>query len=282
MALSAANARNELMAALGNNSSRIIFDKATISSQTAATFVSLWRATGQPGQGAIPSTAAVCNNSLTGAVQFNQQTAPATSYGAFAYAMSTNSAMVFEIHDRLMHMGGLSGTVSTAQTVGIDLSANLGTSNLDARKGDANYPDVQWWLEWYTATGSTAVTATVNVTYNDASSGNLSAVSLAATRPASFMAPLNSYIPAAQSGLYIKAVNSVTLSATTGTAGSFGVTATKPRMTMPLPLANKTEVFDWAALGLPEILNSSCLFGLVLTSQTNTGSLRGGGKIAHC
>ena len=181
-----------------------------------------------------------------------------------------------------MHMGGLSGTVATAQTVGIDLSANLGTSNLDARKGDANYSDVQWWLEWYTATGSTAVTATVNVTYNDASSGNLSAVSLAATRPASFMAPLNSYIPAAQSGLYIKAVNSVTLSATTGTAGSFGVTATKPRMTMPLPLANKTEVFDWAALGLPEILNSSCLFGLVLTSQTNTGSLRGGGKIAHC
>ena len=127
-----------------------------------------------------------------------------------------------------------------------------------------------------------AVTATVNVTYNDGSTGNLSAVSLAATRPASFMQPLNSYVPAAQSGLYIRAVNSVTLSATTGTTGSFGVTATKPRMTMPLPLANKAEVFDWAALGMPEILNSSCLFGIVLTSQTNTGSLRGGGKIAHC
>jgi len=281
MALSSANALNELMAALGTNSSRLVIDKANIASQAAGSFVSLWRATGQPGQGAIPSTAAVCDNTLTGAFQFNQQTSPVTSYGAYAYAVSSNAAMVLEVHDRLMHMGGMSGTVTTAQTVGIDLSANLATSNLDARKGDANYSDVQWWLEWYTATGATAVTATVAVTYNDGSTGNLSAVSLAATRPASFMQPLNSYIPAAKSGFYIKAVTSVTLSATTATAGSFGVTATKPRLIMPLLLANKTESFDWAALGLPEINNASCLFLLVLTSTTSTGTLRGGGKIAH-
>lgn len=281
MALSSANARNELMAALGNNSSRIVIDKANIASQAAGTFVSMWRATGQPGQGAIPSTAAVCDNTLTGSFQFSQQTLPATSYGAYAYAVSSNASMVVEIHDRLMHMGGLSGTVTTAQTVGIDLSTNLATSNLDARKGDANYSDVQWWLEWYTATGSTAVTATVNVTYNDGSTGNLTGAALAATRPASFMLPLNSLIPAAKSGFYIKAVNSVTLSATTGTAGSFGVTATKPRLTMPLLLANKTETFDWASLGLPEINNGSCLFPLVLTSTSSTGTLRGGGKIAH-
>ena len=280
MALSSANALNELMAALGSGRDLVI-DKANIASQAAGSFVSLWRATGQPGQGAIPSTAALCDNTLTGAFQFNQQTSPVTSYGAYAYAVSSNAAMVLEVHDRLMHMGGMSGTVTTAQTVGIDLSANLATSNLDARKGDANYSDVRWWLEWYTATGATAVTATAAVTYNDGSTGNLSAVSLAATRPASFMQPLNSYIPAAKSGFYIKAVTSVTLSATTGTAGSFGVTATKPRLIMPLLLANKTESFDWAALGLPEIANSSCLFPLVLTSTTSTGTLRGGGKIAH-
>ena len=38
--------------ALGNNSSRIVLDKASIASQAAGTYVSLWRATGQPGQGA--------------------------------------------------------------------------------------------------------------------------------------------------------------------------------------------------------------------------------------
>lgn len=272
--------RDQLIDALGNNSSRFVIDKASIASQVAGTFVSLWRATGQPGQGAIPAAAAVCDHTLTGAIGFTQQVAPATSYGAWANALCSNSAMTLEIHDRLMHMGGLNGTLTTAQTVNLDVNANLASGNLDKRKGDANFSDVQWWLEWYTATGSTAVTATVSVTYNDGTTGTLSA-SLAATRPASFMLPLNGLIPAAAAGKYIRDVDSVQLSATTGTAGSFGVTATRPRMTMPLLLANKMEVFDWAALGLPEVANSSCLFPIVLTSTTSTGTVRGGGKLAH-
>lgn len=272
--------RDQLIDALGNNSSRFVIDKASIASQAAGTFVSLWRATGQPGQGATPAAAAVCDNTLTGAMGFAQQVAPATSYGAWANAMCSNSAMTLEIHDRLMHMGGLNGTLTTAQTVNLDVNANLASGNIDKRKGDSNFSDIQWWLEWYTATGSTAVTATVSVTYNDGTSGTLSA-SLAATRPASFMLPLNGLIPAAAAGKYIRDVDSVQLSATTGTAGSFGVTATRPRMTMPLPLANKMEVFDWAALGLPEVANSSCLFPVVLTSTTSTGTVRGGGKLAH-
>ena len=272
--------RDQLISALGNNSSRFVIDKASIASQAAGTFVSLWRATGQPGQGAIPAAAAVCNHTLTGAIGFTQQVAPATSYGAWANALCSNSAMTLELHDRLMHMGGLNGTLTTAQTVNLDLNANLASGNLNKRKGDANFSEVQWWLEWYTATGATAVTATVAVTYNDGTTGTLSA-SLVATRPASFMMPLNGLIPSAAAGKYIRDVDSVQLSATTGTAGSFGVTATRPRMTMPLALANRMEVFDWAALGLPEIANSSCLFPVILTSTTSTGTVRGGSKLAH-
>lgn len=272
--------RDQLIDALANNSSRIVIDKASIASQAAATFVSLWRATGQPGQGAIPGAAAVCDNSLTGAIQFSQQTSPATSYIAWANMACSNAAVTMEIHDRLMHQGNLSGTVTTSQAVGVDISANLATSNLDARKGDANYSDVQWWLEWYTATGSTAVTATVAVTYNDGTTGTLS-VSLAATRPASFMSPLNGLIPSAAAGKYIRAVTGVTLSATTGTAGAFGVTATRPRTVLPLYVANKGEVFDWASLGLSEVPNSASLMLIQLTSTTSTGTVRGGGKIAH-
>jgi hypothetical protein len=180
-----------------------------------------------------------------------------------------------------MHMGGLSGTVTTAQIVNLDISANLATDDLGARKGDANYSDVQWWLEWYTATGSSVVTATVAVTYDDGTTGNLTAQSLAATRPASHMIPLNGLIPAAAAGKYIRAVTSVTLSATTGTAGSFGVTATRYRAANFLPLANARFTADWAALGLPEILNNSCLFAVMLTSTTTTGTLRATGKISH-
>lgn len=265
--------------ALGNNSSRIVLDKASIASQGAGTFVSLWRATGQPGQGAIPGAAAACNNALTGAVGFTQQTLPATSYGAYFEAATGNASMTVELHDRLAHMGGLNGTLTTAQTVGIDFSA-LSSDNMAERIGDANYSDIQWWLEWYTATGSTAVTATVAVTYNDATTGTLS-VALAATRPASLMIPLNGLIPAAGAGKYIRAITTVTLSATTASAGSFGVTATRPRLAIGTPIANYKVTADWAALGLPQILNGSCLFPVVLTSTTSSGTVRGGGKIAH-
>ena len=273
--------RDQLIDAMGNNSSRFVIDKASLSNAAAGQFHSLWRATGQPGQGAIPGAAAVCTNALTGAMNFAQQTSPATSYGAWANAVCSNSAVTIEIHDRLMHMGGLVGNVATSQTVNLDVHANLASNDLDARKGDANYSDIQWWLEWYTDTGSTAVTATVNVTYNDGSSGNLTGISLAATRRASLMIPLNGSIPSADSGKYIRDVNTVQLSATTGTAGSFGVTATRPRLTLPLNVANKMEVFDWAQLGLPEIFNSSCLALIELCSTTSTGTVRGGGKIAH-
>lgn len=271
--------RDQLIDGLGNNSNRIVIDKASIGAVTAGNYVSLWRATGQPGQGAVPAAAAVCNNALTGAIGFTQQTAPATSYGAYLEAATGNSAMTLEIHDRLMHMGGLNGTLTTAQTVGIDFSA-LSSDNLAERIGDNNYSDIQWWLEWYTATGSTAVTATINVTYNDGTTGSLSA-SLAATRPASFMLPLNGLIPSAAAGKFIRGITSVQLSATSGTAGSFGVTATRPRMTIGCPIANFKFVANWADLGLPEIYNSSCLFPIVLTSTTTSGTVRGGGKIAH-
>ncbi len=273
--------RDKLIDALGNNSSRFIIDKASLSNAAAGQYHSLWRATGQPGQGAIPGAAAACTNALTGCMGFTQQTSPATSYGGWATAVCSNAAVTIEVHDRLAHMGGLSGTSVAAQTVGIDMNTLSGSNNIAARMGDANYSDIQWWLEWYTDTGGTAVTATVNVTYSDGSTGNLTGVSLAATRRASFMQPLNSYIPAAQSGLYIRGVNTVTLSATTGTAGSFGVTATRPRMTMPLNIANKTEYFTWADLGFPEIFNTSCLFPIELASTTSTGTVRGGGKICH-
>lgn len=272
--------RSQLINGLGNNSSRIVIDKASITSQAAGTYVSLWRATGQPGQGAIPAEAANCNHTTVGGIGFTQQTLPATSYGAYLEAATGNAAMTVELHDRLVHMGGLVGNVTGAQTVNIDF-ATLTTDNLPNRIGDANYSDIQWWLEWYIATGSTSVTATVNVTYSDDTTGNLTALTLAATRPASFMAPLNGLIPAAAAGQYIRGINSVALSGTTGTAGRFGVTATRPRMTIGCPIANFKFVSDWAQLGFPEIKNSACLFPIVLTSTTSTGTVRGGGKIAH-
>ncbi len=271
---------DQLYNALANNSSRLVIDKASLTNAVAGPFHSLWRATGQPGQGAIPTAAAVCAHGLTGSFNFAQQTSPATSYVGYLDAVCANSATTLEIHDRLMHMGGLSGIVTTAQTVGVDLNG-VTANNMANRLGDSNFSDVQWWLEWYRDTGATVVTATVNVTYNDGTTANLTAVSLAATRRASFMQPLNGLIPAADSGKYIRDVNTVTLSATTGTAGNFGVTATRPRVSLSCPVGNLKFSAAWDQLPVSEVPNDACLFLLMIAGTTTTGTVRGGGKIAH-
>lgn len=270
-----------LVDALGNNSSRFIIDKASISNAVAGQYYSLWRATGQPGQGAIPTTAAICTNTLLGGMNFSQQTLPTTSYGGWANAVCSNAAVTIEIHDRLMHMGGLSGTSIISQTVNLDLHANIASNNLTERVGDSNYSDVQWFMEWYSDTGATASNATINVTYNDGTSGDLTVVAVGGTLRASRMIALNGLVPSASSGKFIRDINTVILSASTTGAGNFGFTATRPRMTLPLNVANKTEIFDWAALGFPEVFNESCLWPIELCSTTTTGTVRGGGKIAH-
>lgn len=271
----AINNRDALIDALANNSSRIVWDKASIANAAAGQTFSLWRATGVPSQGAIPTTSAVATSALTGAMGFTNQTPPVTSYYAWQTVVTQNNTTSVEIHDRLAHMGGLVGNVTTAQTVtGLDLS----TIGLPAdRRGDANYSDIQWWLEVYTDMGATAATATVNVTYDDASTGNLGAISLGATPRAGRLYGLISAVP----GRFIRGINSVTLSVSTGTAGNFGFTATRPRTTVSSLVANKAESFDWAALGLPQIPNDSCLQLIMICNTTTTGTVRGQGKIAH-
>jgi hypothetical protein len=95
------------------------------------------------------------------------------------------------------------------------------------------------------------------------------------------MIPLNQLIPAAASGKYIRGINSVTLSASTGTAGNFGITATVPKGSVYKPLANVKWPADWAALGLPRIYNESCLFAVQIAAATSSGIVRVTGKIAH-
>ena len=272
--------RDQLIDALANNSTRIVIDKASIANTVAGQYHSLWRATGQPGQGAIPAAAANCNQSTVGGMRFSQQTAPAKSYLAYLEAASSTSASTMEVHDRLMDRGGLNGTLTTAQAAGIDFNG-VTADNMAERIGDADYSDIQWWLEWYTDTGATVTTATVAVTYNDGTTGNLTGVSLAATRRASFMQPLNGLIPAASGGKFIRAINTVTLSASTGTVGNFGVTATRLRGSLFMPIANAKFSADWANLPINTIPNSACPFIVVMPGTTFTGALRGGGKIAH-
>lgn len=272
--------RDQLISALANNSSRIVVDKASLGNAVAGQLFSLWRATGQPAQGAIPGTTpAVPTSATTGAISFANQVAPATSYLAWLALSNVNAAMSPEVLDRIAHMGGLVLNVTTPQTItGLDLST---LNPPAARRGEANYSDLQWFLEVYTDGGATASNATINVTYGDNSSGNLTVVAVGGTLRAGRMIPLTPQIPTADQGKFIRSINTVTLSASTGTAGSFGFTCTRQQTALTLPVANKTEALDWAQLGLPEVPDDSCLMFVMLCGTTSTGALRGQGKIAH-
>ena len=127
--------------------------------------------------------------------------------------MSCSAAgTTIEIHDRLVELGGLNGTLTTTQTItGFDLNTLSGTNNIENRIGDANYSDVQWWLEWYVVTGTTNVNWTVNVTYNDGTTGNVVLVAPGSQFRLSRMVPINPWIPDTAAGKYIRGVNSVTL-----------------------------------------------------------------------
>lgn len=267
--------RDQLIDALANNSSRILFDKASLASAAAGQYFSLFKANGFPPVGVNPTTAAICNQTTAGAMTFANQTAPAKSYLAYLFAAGGNTLTNLDIVDRLAHQGGLNGTLTTSQTVNLDPVA-LGVSA--DRYGSADLSDIQWWLEIYTALGATNVNATVNVDYTDTSSGNLTVIALGATPRQGRIYPLNAL---AASGKIIAKINSVTLSATTGAAGDFGFSCTRNRTSVSMPVANFQTTADWAQLGLPAIANDSCLTFTVLCSTTSTGTIRGGGKIAH-
>jgi len=267
--------RDGIINALGNSKSKAVINKASVANAAAQQWFSLWRATGLPAQPGFPATTAVITNSATtGALPFVNQTAPATSYLALAALNCGNAGSNIEIHDRLAHMGSLSGIVTTAQTVNLSL-LTLGVPA--ARIGRSDYSEVQWWLEIFADLGATGVNATVAVEYDDGSTGNLAAIALGATPRLGRLYPL---IPAV-AGRYIRAVTSVTLSATTGTAGNFGIVATRQRFSGDLPVANKTEVFDWARTGFPDIPNDSCLTLLMLCSTTSTGAVNGSITLAQ-
>jgi hypothetical protein len=270
---------DQLVNALANTNTPVTIDKASVANAVAGQIFSLWRATGTPAQAAIPTTAEVPTNATTGAIAFTQQTAPVTSYLGGLGLTSGNNAQSYEIHDRIAQMGGLSLNVTTAQTItGLDIAPGA-LNPAAARRGASDYSDVQWFLEVYADGGATASNATVNVTYGDGTSNNLNVIAVGGTLRAGRMIALTPFIPSADNGKRIRAINSVTLSALTGTAGNFGFTCTRQRAAIEVPIANKTEIADWQRLLLPEVPNGSCLALICQCSTTSTGALRGFGKV---
>lgn len=201
-----------LISARANKRRTFAFRRLSVANTVAGGLCSMYRAGSTSAlmpQPAIPTVAAVPTKALS--FNFPTPTAPDKSYVDVIDVGLTQAGRV-TWYDRLFHIGGFNGTLATAQTVNSQAVLTLPIRNTVAE-------EVEWFLEWYADTGVTAVTANVAVTYTDATTSTI-AVAMAATMRASRLLPI---VPL--QGKVIASVQSVTLTATTGAAGSFGVSA---------------------------------------------------------
>ena len=272
---------SQLEDALAGQFTKLFVNKTAINSGNhAAGFnVSYWLSGGTPAAGLTPTTTvAVLNHLTTGAIPFTQQATGRTSYLVELNAYTPGSYQSVEIHDRLMQISSTAQT--TTQTVtGFDLNTHLATNNIAARIGDANYSDVQWWVENHIAGTNTSINLTINVTYNDGTTGTLTLTGYLNFRQARMFA-LNNLIPAVDSGKFIRAINSVTSSATIATNG-ISFVATRYRAAILPEYANTLFKAGWTDTGMPEIYNQSCLFPLIIATTTTISNVVVDGNIAH-
>jgi hypothetical protein len=260
---------DDIAAAFGAGTKQLaVINKASIATQAAAGYTALWRATGTPAQGAIPATVVVPTKATTGALlNFTNAGGSDKLYIGKVWANSANSGTTLFIYDRLSHCGGLSGATTGNQNADVDAS----DAGLSARCNQTTYTDVEYWWEIYTDIGTSAQTCTV--TYELVGGGTATT-----TFSLGGASPLNQDSRTFRINIPVPAtgITTVSIGTTTGTGGSWGVTARKLLATIPLPLANYTNFMDWAQLGLPEVPDDACLEMVLQTGTTTSGVLVGG------
>jgi hypothetical protein len=234
--------------------------KNSLTSKGAGFYHSLWKAVGYPIAGSNPGTAAgsIPNRSTAGAIPFSD----AGSLQNYLSRVSLTSTIYCSLilADRVWACSTLNGTLTTAQTIG---SPAL-----------TRYTDgigLQLFVEWYTATGSTGTTLTVTYTNQAGTTGRTTSVAF----PASPVAGQMLFVPLAAGDTGILSVQSAQLTATTGTAGDFGLTLVKPISMVGVSSANLANTLGAYDTGFVKIDNNACLYLYELCSSTITGNVAG-------
>lgn len=213
--------------------------------------VSLWQYDGMPAGGATPTSAAIPDRTTTGAIPF---TAPGGSREKWLIGASVapSVAGVFLLYDRLFHIGGLSGTSTSDQTV-------QGTTPTPALTRNTGGVGNMAWYEVYTAIGATSTTLTMTYTDQDGNTGVTSTMNIGAT--GFNTATRAQRIPLAAGDTGIRAIDKVRLTATTGTAGNFGITIAQPLAWIPVGNAGIMGWRDYTTglPGIPAINTDACL-----------------------
>lgn len=221
-----------------------------------------------PLAGVAPTTAVAPTRATTGALLGWENSGGALQNLIPGGNLGTISPGVWVLCDRLSHQGGLSAIVTGAQ------ATNLPTAALTRYTDGAG---VMAALTIYTQIGTTATTITASYTNQAGTAGQTTpAVAFGATnfREAQRMILL----PLASGDSGVRAVASVNVVATTGTAGAFGVTLFKPLVAFPLwsPDEPVDPIISGSMFGgFPEVIDDACLFWLHYPSNTAADALAG-------
>jgi hypothetical protein len=254
----------------GNPESLFFFKDTRIDAAAAPSLVagrmhSLWRYNGIPAGGVIPGAAEIpINTTQGGLLQTNPGGTPQRQKWLLGWTGCNFQTGTLILYDRLLHCGGLSGTVTTAQTVGGTLTRNTG--------GLGN----QIWVEIYTPLGTTATTITASYTNELGTAGRTTVATTiggADFNGATRLIPL----PLASGDRGVRAVASVTVLASTGIVGNFGVTIAGPIGQAPIGAMGVGFIRDYISglPAIPEIVPNACLAFAWVAQGTSAPQLQG-------
>jgi len=232
-------------------------------------FTSLWTFNMMPGgQGAAPgSTARNPTRTTPGALGQSDPTGGRQKYIAGAVSTATTSGVQIW-YDRLADISGLNATTITAQnTTGLAVSRYTGA----ASAGN------QIWIEIFTIIGTTATTISATYTNQAGTSGRVTPlVVFGGTNRREATRIIVMPLAAGDTG--VRSVESVTVTATTGTAGNFGVVIARPLVNIPIGLGGTGTLIDCLSSmpAFPEVQTGACLsqiwFASTTTSPITVGS----------
>lgn len=251
----AINTFSEFKDGLVNQPFRIQYVKDSIST-TARMIYTSWRMFGSPSQAAIPTSAVAISSATLGAAPFPGGTLNNLRLRQADWSIGATGGGLI-LCDFLTVQGGLSGTVNTAQTT------NLPTAALTRfTSGEGVLAAVQI----YTAVGSTGTFFTCSYTNQAGTPGQTSKATRIGT--SSYNGADRLLIMSLANGdTGVRSVESVTLAATTGTAGNFGITLFKPLAILTSDFgegrAASNNMLISGGLQLEAIPESACL-GLIM------------------
>ena len=256
------NSLQELYNAVDNGQVfRRFVSKDTQTPDTNGTPMAQANVVGMPPVSGTKSTAEAPTRTTTGAINFPT---PQGSNNSFLLRVQTGlsaSTEVLMLIDILSWQGGLSGTVTGEQTT------NLPTAALTRYTNGEN---VWLGLICWSATGSTAVNVTARYT-NQAGTGSRNTTSVdfwgggLGARSGAPSTNQVQWLPL-QSGDYgVRSVEGVTISASTLTAGNFGVFLCKPLFISNSITANTQQEIDQIiqTSSLPEIQDEAYLSTII-------------------